>query len=136
MAHLCLPLSFRLLIATHECPTTLKVYQVSLGNPNHPRFDFRAGSITVALQYYKNCTNIEIYYIKVQRKSYNNISLQTSNKFLQTIIITNHNCAIKAVGSNKGTYITSPKRTSPCPRVHFNILTVGTLPQEPTYSRG
>jgi hypothetical protein len=99
--------------ALHECPTTLKVCQVSSGNLNHPRFDFRAGSITVALQYYNNCTNIQIYYIRVQRKSYNNISLQTSNKFLQTIIITNHSFAIKAVGSKRGTYIASPKELHP-----------------------
>jgi hypothetical protein len=113
MAHMCLPLSFRLLIAAHECPTTLKVYRVSSGNPNHPRFDFRAGSITVALQDYNSCINIQIYYIRVQRKSYNNISLQFSNKFSQTIIITNHIFVIKAVGSKRSTYITSSKELHP-----------------------
>jgi hypothetical protein len=56
MAHLFLPLSFRLLIATHECPTTLKVCRVPSGNLNHPRFVFRAGSITVALEDYNSDT--------------------------------------------------------------------------------
>jgi hypothetical protein len=55
-AHMCLPLSFRLLILAHECPTTLKVCRVSSENLNHPHFDFRAGSITVALQEYNNFT--------------------------------------------------------------------------------
>jgi hypothetical protein len=113
MAHICLPLSFRLLIAAHECPTTLKVCRVSSENLNHPRFDFRAGFIIVALQDYNSCTNIQIYYIRVQQKSYNNISLQTSNKFLQTIIITNHSFAIKAVGSKRDTYIISSKELHP-----------------------
>jgi hypothetical protein len=89
------------------------VCRVSSENPNHPRFIFWAGSIIVALQDYNSYTNIQIYYIRVQWKSYNNISLQTSIKFLQTIIITNHSFAIQAVGSKRGTYITSPKELHP-----------------------
>jgi hypothetical protein len=74
------------------------VCRVSSGSQNHPRFVFWAGSITVTLQNYNSYINIQIYYIRVQRKSYNNIIFQISIKFLQTIIITNHSFAIQAVG--------------------------------------
>jgi uncharacterized membrane protein len=94
-------------------PYNLIVCRVPSGNLNHPCFIFRAGSITVALQDYNSYTNIQIYYIRVQRESYNNISLQTSIKFLQTIIITNHSFALRAVGSKRGTYITSLKELHP-----------------------
>jgi hypothetical protein len=38
--------SSRLLIAAHASHKTLEVYQVSLGDPNHPLLFFQTGSIT------------------------------------------------------------------------------------------
>jgi hypothetical protein len=108
-------------------PYNSEVCRVSSENPNHPCFDFRAGSITVALQDYNSCTNIQIYYIRVQRKSYNNISLQISNKFSQTIIITNHSFAIKAVGSKRSTYITSSKELHPSQGCTSTLSLLGLL---------
>ena len=58
MAHMCLSLSYRLLTAAHESQTTLEVYRVSSGNPNHQRNHFEQDTSQESLQYYNSCTNL------------------------------------------------------------------------------
>jgi hypothetical protein len=99
MAHMCLSLSYRLLIAAHARQITSEVCRVSSGNPKSSMFFFRARSITETLQYYNSCTICNNLHQSNQRKTYNykftnhslscyNITLGTDPALLESTVPT------------------------------------------------
>ena len=85
MAHMCLSLSFRLLIVAHGSQTTLEVCLVSSRNLNHPLYLSKQDTLQKALQYYNSLYKYKNILHQSNGESLTTISLQTIY-----LVITNH----------------------------------------------